>query len=112
FYYAVQKGRKQGVYKTWEECKKQVIQFAGAKYRKFATLEEAESFVAGHDEKQYDRKKRKRMNNDDDNDDDRPRSRHPKADLVVYTDGAAAGNGQHGAKAGYGVFWGKDDARN
>ncbi|RCH97676.1 hypothetical protein CU097_014980 [Rhizopus azygosporus] len=36
---------------------------------------------------------------------------HPKK-TVVYTDGASAGNGQVGAQAGYGVYWGDNDPRN
>lgn len=32
--------------------------------------------------------------------------------LVVYTDGACTGNGKAGAKAGVGVFFGKDDVLN
>jgi len=31
---------------------------------------------------------------------------------VVYTDGACAGNGQHGSVAGIGVWWGPIDTRN
>lgn len=31
---------------------------------------------------------------------------------IVYTDGAASGNGRSHAKAGYGVFWGDNDPRN
>lgn len=34
------------------------------------------------------------------------------AEDVVYTDGACAGNGQHGSVAGIGVWWGVDDSRN
>ena len=32
--------------------------------------------------------------------------------LIVYTDGSCLGNGRSGAKAGYGVYFGRDDARN
>lgn len=31
---------------------------------------------------------------------------------VVYTDGASSNNGKHHARAGYGVYWGDNDARN
>lgn len=31
--------------------------------------------------------------------------------LKVWTDGSSINNGQHGAKAGIGVYWGKDDPR-
>lgn len=44
----------------------------------------------------------------------RPRPAHVDAPnaTVVYTDGSCLGNGQEGAAAGAGVFWGADDPRN
>lgn len=44
-YYSVREGRKPGIYSTWDECKKQVIGYTGAQYKKFATLEEAQMFL-------------------------------------------------------------------
>lgn len=44
-YYAVKKGRKPGVYRTWADCKKQVDGFSGAIYKSFLTKEEAETFT-------------------------------------------------------------------
>ena len=46
-FYAVARGRRSGVFKTWEECKEQVKGFSGAKYKKFNTMVEAKSFVSG-----------------------------------------------------------------
>jgi ribonuclease HI len=40
-YYVVWKGRKPGIYTTWEECKSQVHKYSGAKYKSFPTLDEA-----------------------------------------------------------------------
>ncbi|XP_078069325.1 ribonuclease H1 [Mustelus asterias] len=45
FYYAVRAGRKPGVYATWDECKEQVDKFPSASFKKFATEEDAWSFV-------------------------------------------------------------------
>ncbi len=45
FYYAVQKGKKPGVYNSWNECKAQVTGFSGAVYKKFSTKAEAEAFA-------------------------------------------------------------------
>ncbi len=45
FYYAVQKGKKPGVYNSWDECKAQVTGFSGAVYKKFSTRAEAETFA-------------------------------------------------------------------
>ncbi len=42
-YYVVWKGRKPGIFTTWNECKAQVDGFAGARYKSFPTLGEAES---------------------------------------------------------------------
>ena len=48
-FYAVRNGRKPGIYKTWDECKEQVDGFAGARYKSFKTLKEAEDFLEGID---------------------------------------------------------------
>ncbi|XP_041044401.1 ribonuclease H1 [Carcharodon carcharias] len=45
FYYAVRAGRKPGVYANWDECKEQVDKFPCASFKKFATEEDAWSFV-------------------------------------------------------------------
>lgn len=46
-FYAVACGRSVGVFQTWTECEKQVKGFGGAKYKKFNTQAEANSFVSG-----------------------------------------------------------------
>lgn len=46
-FYSVRKGKIPGIYKNWDDCKKQVIGFKGAEYKKFNTLKEAESFMDG-----------------------------------------------------------------
>lgn len=51
-YYAVAKGRKTGIFTTWDECKTQVIGFSGAKFKSFQTREEAEKFI-GNGKKKY-----------------------------------------------------------
>lgn len=50
-YYAVRVGKKPGIYKTWDECKKQVHGFKGASYKKFSNLSDAENFIS-HEEKE------------------------------------------------------------
>ncbi len=40
-YYVVWKGKKPGIYTSWEECQKQIQGFPGAKYKSFKTLEQA-----------------------------------------------------------------------
>src|SRR5512140_2007242 len=41
-YYVVWKGRRTGIFKTWEECSIQVKGFTGARYKAFNTRAEAE----------------------------------------------------------------------
>lgn len=46
-FYAVKVGRNPGVYRTWDECKKEVEGYKGASYRSFSSHEEALNFVQG-----------------------------------------------------------------
>ncbi len=41
-YYVVWNGHNTGIYETWEECQKQIHGFAGARYKSFPTLTEAQ----------------------------------------------------------------------
>jgi ribonuclease HI len=41
-YYVVWKGRKPGIYTSWEACKKQVHKYSGAKYKSYLYKCEAE----------------------------------------------------------------------
>lgn len=44
-YYAVRKGKKTGLFETWDECRAQVSGFSGAEYKSFPTKEEAEGYL-------------------------------------------------------------------
>lgn len=46
-YYAVRVGKTPGIYKTWEDCKAQVIGYKGAIYKGFAEKQDAEDFLRG-----------------------------------------------------------------
>ncbi|XP_062981185.1 ribonuclease H1 [Elgaria multicarinata webbii] len=46
-FYAVRKGRRTGVYRTWEECREQVDRYQYASFKKFATEEDAWAFING-----------------------------------------------------------------
>ena len=46
-FYAVKKGRKTGIFTTWEECKASVNGYSGAQYKSFSTPEEAERYLKG-----------------------------------------------------------------
>lgn len=45
FFYAVAKGHQVGVFNTWDECREQVLNFKGARYKKFKTEPEALEFI-------------------------------------------------------------------
>ena len=44
-FYAVRKGKKPGIYSTWDECKNQVNGFPGAEYKSFKTQSEAKAYM-------------------------------------------------------------------
>lgn len=44
-YYAVRNGRNPGIYKSWDECKREVDGFKGAIYKSFTKEEEAKVFM-------------------------------------------------------------------
>ncbi|MEF9991376.1 MAG: ribonuclease H family protein [Romboutsia sp.] len=46
-FYAVRKGKQNGVYNTWDECKSQVNGVSGAEYKSFPTIEEANEYING-----------------------------------------------------------------
>ena len=50
-FYTVKKGKKTGIFSTWDECKEQVTGFKGAVYKSFKTLSEAEAFLEKNEEK-------------------------------------------------------------
>lgn len=46
-FYAVKKGRKTGIFNTWEECKEQVHGYSGCQFKSFSTYEEAVAYLDG-----------------------------------------------------------------
>lgn len=48
-YYAVRRGEKPGIYRSWEECQQAVGKGKGAVFKSFATRREAEGFCRGID---------------------------------------------------------------
>ncbi|KAJ1862912.1 hypothetical protein LPJ78_004390 [Coemansia sp. RSA 989] len=134
FFYAVRVGRRPGIYRTWDECKAATQGFPGAVFKKFKLEQEAAAFVANKPTASpacssqpatadmrsradpYARsvgRKRPRYNAAG------SQSLLPTplagetAELItVYTDGASSRNGQKGARAGIGVYFGDRDPRN
>ncbi|WMX12236.1 MULTISPECIES: viroplasmin family protein [unclassified Aureispira] len=46
-FYVVWEGHETGIFKTWKECQKHIKGYAGAKYKSFGSLREAEDAFAG-----------------------------------------------------------------
>lgn len=51
-FYAVKKGRKPGIYRTWDEAKKQVDGFSGAEYKSFSQITDATDYLNWNKETQ------------------------------------------------------------
>uniref|UniRef100_A0A182JTQ3 Ribonuclease H1 n=1 Tax=Anopheles christyi TaxID=43041 RepID=A0A182JTQ3_9DIPT len=47
-FYAVAKGRQVGIFSTWPECQAQVNGFTGARFKKFPTESEANTFITNN----------------------------------------------------------------
>ncbi|KAM0792300.1 hypothetical protein ACM66B_004988 [Microbotryomycetes sp. NB124-2] len=144
-FYAVQVGKRPGVYTNWPDAESQVRGFPGAKHKKFLTRDQAQAFVEQSLSSRTTNEpsntgpktssKRGRAEEDDRSDgngqrassgkatDNNSRKRARPVDPVfntrastsrpgrtVYCDGSSRGNGQHGATAGIGVYWGHEQA--
>jgi len=102
-YYAVRKGLKPGIYKTWLDCSANVTGVRGAEFKSFECLNQAHDFMLNatfmsNDLKSEEIKEIKSNKN--------------LTVLEIYTDGACKSNGKIGSKAGYGVYFGEGDDRN
>lgn len=52
-YYAVRRGRKPGIYRTYAECEKQVSDFSHQEYKKFSSREAAEEYMQEKENKAW-----------------------------------------------------------
>ncbi|TTF11761.1 Ribonuclease H1 [Bagarius yarrelli] len=136
FFYAVRTGHRPGVYQTWDECKFQVDKFPNARYKKFASEDEAWAFVRNQptfseksettlpttsvpaaskrsiDEGESDKGSVKRAKLEPSDADSTTGLTYMGDAVVVYTDGCCSKNGRHGARAGIGVYWGPNHPFN
>lgn len=46
-FYAVKEGRNIGIFMSWDECKKQIDGYSGAKYKSFKSIQEATAYIDG-----------------------------------------------------------------
>ncbi|EFN89389.1 Ribonuclease H1 [Harpegnathos saltator] len=106
-YYAVARGRKPGIYATWDECKSQVNKFLGARYKKFSTENEAQNFIKEHSFLAT------QINSTEAESAKSIEEGINKVDFItdkdgyvnVFTDGACSSNGYKNARAGIGVWF-------
>ncbi|KAI8321472.1 hypothetical protein GQ54DRAFT_261703 [Martensiomyces pterosporus] len=124
-YYAVRVGRRPGVYRSWGECKEMTSGYPGAVFKKFKHLAQAEAFAGLYPSTPTTTRPESRSGVGShgrvkpfsqiswDLEVSPPQPAGETADeIIVYTDGASSKNGQVGAKAGVGVYFGYLDPRN
>jgi len=129
-YYAVAKGKKIGIYPTWLECKAQVDGEKYPKYKKFLNLEEAEQFIEENSnrtklEKTTSQQQPKVGKNSVPSTTVRSFTEMSEVSygnhffhaddegyVHVYTDGSCESNGKLNARAGIGVWFGKNHPKN
>jgi len=113
-FYAVKRGRNPGIYKTWDDCKKEVDGFDNPVFKSFGTEKEAKEFI---------KSKPNSIKIPEENKLKRTREEYERENTIsviddvkytiVYTDGSCFDNSNRKkAVAGYGVYFGKDDPRN
>lgn len=99
-FYAVRFGKIPGIYTCWNECKKQVIGFKGAIYKKFSNKQLAEEFYNNKSKtyniKQPSRTLKRTKTKEDIHKD-------PNA-LYIFTDGSSINNGSKNANSGFGIY--------
>jgi ribonuclease HI len=103
-YYAVAIGRNPGIYATWDEAKREVLGYNGARFKKFPTRPEAEAFIKCLGSPLFAQLGIQPTVNkaEQDRSIENP---HNDATLVAFTDGACSANGRRGARAGFAVAW-------
>lgn len=108
-FYAVRRGRRSGIFRTWKECEQQVKGYSGASFKKFPSESLAHDFLRGIVQELTPAVKETKPK--------RPKVRKiiptpPPGTRIVWTDGACSSNGTEEAQAGVGVYFGLEDPRN
>lgn len=122
-FYAVAEGSNPGIYNSWSECEGQVSGYSGARYKKFDTMSAARDFVQDNSSHSSNAgpsySPQKRTHYDAGNDYSGGGSSYKKQVStdsdgypIAYTDGSCEYNGQCGAKAGVGVYFGRNNPMN
>lgn len=121
-FYAVAVGNPTGIFSDWADASNAIKGVKGPKYKRFGSRAEAVDYIRqfGNKEaiealglKSDDSKKKKDSKTAAK---DKKGKGVPEDDddgvIKVYTDGSSRANGQAGARAGFGVFFGQGDPRN
>ena len=58
-YYAVKKGKKIGIFESWEECKEQITSYRGAVFQSFLSYNDAQSYLSEIEKKEISSNKKK-----------------------------------------------------
>lgn len=87
-YYAVRRGRKSGIYRTWPETQAQVTGFSGAQYKSFTTASAADAFMKGQSSSTGQRQTQPTARTADTTE-----SQAAPAVITVYTDGGSRNTG-------------------
>ena len=91
-FYAVRRGREKGIFSSWEECKNQVVGFAGAEYKSFSSINDAQDYLdqtfSGEE-----RPKKKKMSKEEKieyykNVAEKLSNEIPKGKMIAYVDGS------------------------
>lgn len=105
-YYVVHKGKKPGIYKTWNECKLQVEHIEGAIFKKFTNKIDAEKFLKNGFGENHKPKSLVRKENDDKRNDEKIEKELEDSEnkIFIYTDGSCIKFKNNLSKAGYGIY--------
>jgi ribonuclease HI len=111
-HYAVARGKIVGIFTTWGECKESVNDFKNPIFKKLKSYEEAETFISENKHKTHYREGKQNITLKTENKDIDKDVQIFNPDYFVYTDGSCINNGKKNARAGVGIYFGKNDKRN
>lgn len=113
-YYCVKVGKNPGIYKTWDECKQNVIGYPGAIYKKFTDKNSADQYIGciTNENTFLDFDKAQKMSRIlTDEELTKFESQHDNI-IHVYTDGCSLNLDNTERITGFAVYFGENDARN
>ena len=90
--YAVRNGRKTGLFMSWDDCKKQVDAFPGARYKSFPDADEAWKWLNGEDVPSVRKPTKSRTPARKSIVPERALAADDDQDFVIYTDGSCLRN--------------------